>query len=290
MADLTVVTTKTGLRSLLSARRSAAAACGGALSVGLVPTMGYLHEGHLSLVRRARAENDLVVMSIFVNPTQFAAGEDLERYPRDLERDLRLAREEGVGVVFHPKPEEMYAPGHCTWVDVEGLTEHLCGASRLGHFRGVATVVAKLFGLCRPERAYVGQKDAQQALLIRRMSSDLDMGVDVVICPIVREPDGLAMSSRNVYLTAEERAQAPVLHQALREAERVMAAGERDAAVVRATVLSVLAEAPLGRVDYVEVVSTATLQPVDVIAGEVVVAVAVWFGATRLIDNVIETA
>lgn len=285
MADLQVVTTKLEFRSLLAARRSAAAACGGALSVGLVPTMGYLHEGHLSLVRRARAENDLVVMSIFVNPTQFAAGEDLDRYPRDLARDLRLAGEEGVDAVFHPQPQEMYAPGHCTWVDVEGLTEHLCGASRLGHFRGVATVVAKLFGLCRPERAYFGRKDAQQAFLIRRMASDLDLGVDVVVCPIVREPDGLAMSSRNVYLTAEERAQAPTLYRALREAEVAIAAGERGATLVRATVMGVLAEAPLGKVDYVEVVSTAALQPVDVIAGEVLVAVAVWFGATRLIDN-----
>jgi pantoate--beta-alanine ligase len=285
VADLQVVTTKLEFRSLLAARRSAAAACGGALSVGLVPTMGYLHEGHLSLVRRARAENDLVVMSIFVNPTQFAAGEDLDRYPRDLARDLRLAGEEGVDAVFHPQPQEMYAPGHCTWVDVEGLTEHLCGASRLGHFRGVATVVAKLFGLCRPERAYFGRKDAQQAFLIRRMASDLDLGVDVVVCPIVREPDGLAMSSRNVYLTAEERAQAPTLYRALREAEVAIAAGERGATLVRATVMGVLAEAPLGKVDYVEVVSTAALQPVDVIAGEVLVAVAVWFGATRLIDN-----
>lgn len=287
MADLQVVTTKLEFRSLLAARSSAAAACGGAPIVGLVPTMGYLHEGHLSLVRRARAENDLVVMSIFVNPTQFAAGEDLDRYPRDLACDLRLAREEGVDVVFHPEPREMYDPEHCTWVDVEGLTEHLCGASRPGHFRGVATVVTKLFGLCRPERAYFGQKDAQQALLIRRMASDLDLGVDVVVCPIVREPDGLAMSSRNVYLTAEERAQAPTLYRALREAEAAMAAGERDAAAVRATVMGVLAEAPHGKVDYVEVVSTAALQPVDVIAGEVLVAVAVWFGATRLIDNVV---
>lgn len=290
MADLRVVTTKLEFRSLLAARRAAAAFCGGALSVGLVPTMGYLHEGHFSLVRRARAQNDLVVMSIFVNPTQFGAGEDLDRYPRDLARDLRLAGEAGVDVVFHPAPPEMYDPEHCTWVDVEGLTQHLCGASRPGHFRGVATVVAKLFGLCRPERAYFGQKDAQQALLIRRMAADLDLGVDVVVCPIVRELDGLAMSSRNVYLTVEERAQAPTLYRALRQAEIAMAAGERDAVAVRAIVMGVLAAAPLGRVDYVEVVTTADLQPVRMIAGEVLVAVAVWFGASRLIDNVMVKA
>jgi pantoate--beta-alanine ligase len=221
-----------------------------------------------------------------VNPTQFAAGEDLDRYPRDLERDLRLAADVGVDVVFHPEPDEMYDPGHCTWVDVEGLTDHLCGAARPGHFRGVTTVVTKLFSLCRPERAYFGQKDAQQALLIRRMAADLDLGVEVVVCPIVREPDGLAMSSRNVYLTPEERAQAPLIYRALRRAEAAIAAGERDAGVVSATVLGMLAEASLGRVDYVEIVDADHLRPVDVIAGEVVVAVAVRFGAARLVDNV----
>jgi pantoate--beta-alanine ligase len=252
--------------------------------------MGYLHDGHLSLIRRARAENDLVVMSLFVNPTQFAAGEDLDRYPRDLERDLNLATGAGVDAVLHPEPGEMYDPGHCTWVDVEGLTDHLCGASRPGHFRGVTTVVAKLFSLCRPERAYFGQKDVQQALLIRRMAADLDLGVEVVVCPIVREPDGLAMSSRNVYLAPAERAQAPSMYRALCEAEAAIAAGERDAGVVRATVLGVLAEAPLGRVDYVEIVGADDLRPVDVIVGEVVVAVAVRFGAARLVDNVVATA
>ncbi len=252
--------------------------------------MGYLHDGHLSLIRRARAENDLVVMSLFVNPTQFAAGEDLDRYPRDLERDLHLATGAGVDAVLHPEPGEMYDPGHCTWVDVEGLTDHLCGASRPGHFRGVTTVVAKLFSLCRPERAYFGQKDVQQALLIRRMAADLDLGVEVVVCPIVREPDGLAMSSRNVYLAPAERAQAPSMYRALCAAEAAIAAGERDAGVVRATVLGVLAEAPLGRVDYVEIVGADDLRPVHIIVGEVVVAVAVRFGAARLVDNVVATA
>ena len=189
-------------------------------------------------------------------------------------------------MVFSPAYSEMYDPGHCTWVDVEGLADRLCGASRPGHFRGVATVVTKLFGLCRPERAYFGRKDAQQALIVRRMVADLDLGVDVVVCPIVREPDGLAMSSRNVYLTPAERAQAPTLYQALREAEAAILAGARDAGGVRAAVLGRLAEAPLGEVDYVEVVDADDLQPVDVIIGEVVVAVAVRFGAGRLIDNV----
>ncbi|MCZ7662243.1 MAG: pantoate--beta-alanine ligase [Thermoleophilia bacterium] len=255
--------------------------------VGLVPTMGYLHEGHLSLARRARQENALVVMSIFVNPTQFGPNEDLSHYPRDLERDLFLAEEEGVDLVFHPPPEEMYLPGHATWVDVEGLTEHLCGASRPGHFRGVSTVVTKLFGICRPDRAYFGQKDAQQAFVIRRLTADLDLGVEVVVCPTVREPDGLALSSRNVYLTEEERAEAPVLYRALRSAEALIASGERDARLVVRDVLEVLAQSPHGRVDYVEVVDTATLQPLEILAGEVLLALAVWFGGTRLIDNLV---
>jgi pantoate--beta-alanine ligase len=290
MTDPHLVTTKLALRSLVAERRMAGGSPGRPVDVGLVPTMGSLHEGHLSLARRARAENGLVVMSLFVNPTQFGAGEDFDRYPRDLDRDLHLAGDVGVDAVFQPLPGEMYDPGHCTWVDVEGFADHLCGASRPGHFRGVATVVTKLFGLCRPERAYFGQKDVQQALLIRRMATDLDLGVDVVVCPIVREPDGLAMSSRNVYLTPAERGQAPMLHRALREAEAAIAAGERDTGVVRATVLEVLAEASFGWVDYVEVVNADDLQPVDVIVGEVVVAVAVRFGATRLIDNVIVKA
>jgi pantoate--beta-alanine ligase len=290
MADPQLVTTKLALRSLLAERRLAAASLGRPIAVGLVPTMGSLHEGHLSLVRRARAENDLVVMSLFVNPHQFGPGEDLDRYPRDRDRDLRLAGEVGVDAVFSPLYSEMYDPGYCTWVDVEGLADRLCGADRPGHFRGVATVVTKLFGLCRPEHAYFGQKDAQQALIIRRMAADLDLGVDVVVCPIVREPDGLAMSSRNVYLTPAERAQAPMLYRALREAEADIRAGGRDAGEVRAAVLAVLTEAPLGRVDYVQVVAVDDLQPVDVIVGEVMVAVAVRFGASRLIDNVMVKA
>ena len=204
-----------------------------ATPVGLVPTMGALHEGHLSLIRRARQECGFVVVSIFVNPTQFGPREDFARYPRDLERDLALAADAGADLVFAPTDAAMYPPGHSTWVDVEGLTEGLCGALRPGHFRGVCTVVAKLLNLCRPDRAYFGQKDAQQVAVIRRMVRDLDMGVDIVGCAIVREADGLAMSSRNAYLSSEHRAQAPLLWQSLRAAEELIAKGERDAAAHR---------------------------------------------------------
>jgi pantoate--beta-alanine ligase len=268
-------------------REAAEAARRAGRSVGLVPTMGYLHEGHLSLLRRARAENDLVVLSIFVNPAQFGAGEDLERYPRDLERDLALAGGAGVDLLFHPPAEEMYLPGHSTWVDVEGLTQHLCGRSRRGHFRGVATVCTKLFALCLPHRAYFGQKDAQQALVIRRMIRDLDLGVDLVVCPIVREPDGLAMSSRNVHLSAEERAQAPMLRRALDRAEAMAAAGERSAQAIARAMRAELASAELARLDYIEIVDAEALRPVERLQGEILVAVAAYFGATRLIDNTI---
>jgi len=281
-APPTVLSTKAEVRRWVEAARA------GGRSVGLVPTMGYLHEGHLSLARRAQAENDLVLMSIFVNPAQFAPHEDFERYPRDLDRDLALAADAGVDAVFHPPAEEMYAPGHATWVDFdEALTAGLCGASRPGHFRGVATVVTKLFTICRPHRAYFGQKDAQQAVLVRRMTRDLDLDVAVVVCPIVREADGLAMSSRNVYLTPEERAQAPALRLSLTAAEAAAAAGERDAAALRAIVEAALAKTPLARVDYVEVVSTDDLQPVERLEGEALLALAVWFGRTRLLDNVV---
>ncbi len=282
-----VVESKDGLRARLEAARVAGIAQGRPFSVGLVPTMGFLHEGHLSLARRARVENDLVVMSIFVNPTQFGPAEDLDRYPRDLDRDLSLAAGEGVDLVFHPSAEEMYAPGHCTWVDVEGLSEVLCGRARPGHFRGVATVVTKLFALCRPDRAYFGQKDAQQALIVRRMAADLDLGVEVVVCPIVRDADGVAMSSRNAYLTPQQRARAPILNRALRAAQHALESGERDAGAVKDAALKVLAEDPPDRVDYVEVVSADDLREPQVVRGEVVVAAAVFFGATRLIDNVL---
>lgn len=279
-----VLTTKDDVRRAVAAVR----ARGG--SVGLVPTMGYLHEGHLSLARRARVECDLVIVSIFVNPTQFGPSEDLDRYPRDLDRDLALCLEERVDVVFHPDAGEMYGPGYSTWVLVELLGDYLCGSSRPTHFRGVTTVCSKLFGICTPNRAYFGQKDAQQAFIIRRMVEDLDQGLVIVVCPTIREPDGLAMSSRNVYLSPEQRGQAPALRRALDEAERLVASGERSASAVKVAVAAILAEATLGRSDYVELVETASLQPVQQLHGEVLLAIAVWFGNTRLIDNTIMRA
>lgn len=266
-------------------RRAVAAARRDGLSVGFVPTMGYLHEGHLSLARRAREENGLVVLSIYVNPTQFGPTEDLDRYPRDLERDLKLCRDVGVDVVWNP--DEMYEPGHCTWVTVEGLTEHMCGRSRPTHFRGVTTIVTKLFAVVLPDKAYFGQKDAQQAFVIRRMTRDLDLGVEIVVCPTIREADGLAMSSRNVYLSPEERAQACLLYQSLLAAESLVASGERSAKKIKSRVYEVLSKATLGRVDYVEIVDTERLQPTEFIDKEALLGLAVFFGQTRLIDNTI---
>lgn len=255
--------------------------------VGLVPTMGALHEGHLSLVRKARSECGFVVVWIFVNPAQFGPGEDLNRYPRDLERDRMAAASAGADVIFSPGVEEIYPPGFSTWVEVEGLTEGLCGASRPGHFRGVCTVVTKFFNICEPDRAYFGQKDAQQLAVIRRMVRDLNMRVEIVACPIVREPDGLAMSSRNAYLNDEERRQAIILNHALRTAEHLVTEGEHDAGIIQEAMMKVLASAPLARVDYVAIVDAADLLPVTVVTGECLIALAVWFGKTRLIDNVI---
>ena len=256
-------------------------------TVGLVPTMGALHEGHLSLIRAARAANDVVVVSIFVNPTQFGPREDFARYPRDLERDRRLCEEAGADLIFSPSGDEMYPEGFSTWVDVEGLTVGLCGRSRPGHFRGVCTVVGKLLNICGPDRAYFGEKDAQQLAVIRRMVHDLDMRVEIVPCPTVREADGLAMSSRNVRLAPEERAQAPALYRALTAAKNLVAEGERDVATVEGTIRGMLAfEAPLGRVDYIEIVRADDLSPVTTASGQCLMALAVFFGGTRLIDNV----
>jgi len=255
-------------------------------SVGMVPTMGALHEGHLSLIRAARAENDVVVVSVFVNPTQFGPQEDLEKYPRDLDRDLALCGQAGADLVFSPEVKEMYAESHSTWVEVVGLTDGLCGRSRPGHFRGVCTVVTKLLNICEPQRAYFGEKDAQQLAVIRRMVRDLDMRVRIVPCPTVREADGLAMSSRNVRLAPEHRAQAPVLYRALKTARDLVTEGERDPAKLHATVMSVLSEAPSGEVDYVEIVDASDLTPVGTIEGDCLIALAVRFGDVRLIDNI----
>ena len=259
----------------------------GVQGLGFVPTMGYLHEGHLSLVRVSRRDNAHTAASIFVNPTQFAPTEDLSRYPRDEDRDLALLEAEGVDAVFVPSVEEMYPAGHQTHVAVEGLTRRLEGASRPTHFQGVTTVVAKLLNIVQPDRAYFGQKDAQQLAVIRRMVRDLDMPVEVVAMPIVREPDGLAMSSRNVYLSAEERAAAHVLCLAVSLADRMFDDAERDASRIREAVEQAIAAEPLARIDYVSVADYETLEELSVIDRTALVSLAVWFGPTRLIDNTV---
>lgn len=255
--------------------------------IGFVPTMGYLHEGHLSLIRKARAENDVVVISIFVNPIQFGPKEDYKRYPRDLRRDLRLAREEGVDIVFYPSVKEMYPEGFCTYVEVEGLSDVLCGKSRPGHFRGVATVCTKLFNIVGPDVAYFGQKDAQQAIIIKRMVRDLNMPLKIKVLPIVREEDGLAMSSRNTYLSKEERKQAPIIYKALRKAKEAFKAGERDAGKIKREVRDLISSMDKAKIDYVEIVDLKDLRPLKEIDRPALLAVAVWFGKARLIDNVI---
>lgn len=256
-------------------------------SWGLVPTMGALHDGHLSLVRAARAENDRVAASIFVNPTQFAPTEDLGAYPRQLERDIELLRAEGVDLIFTPTDDVMYPPGYQTYVTVEDVTRPLEGASRPTHFRGVATVVAKLFNIVQPTRAYFGQKDAQQTVVIRQMVRDLNMPVEIVICPIIREPDGLAMSSRNQYLHGETRAAATALHRALMAVQSAFANGERSAETLRALMHNTVAAESLARLDYVSIADPLTLTELDTISGAALCSLAVFFGTTRLIDNLI---
>ena len=253
--------------------------------VGLVPTMGYLHEGHLSLVRRAKEECASVVVSIFVNPTQFGPSEDLAAYPRDMERDLRSLDTLHTDLVWTPTPEIMYPYGYQTWVQVEALTEPLEGARRPGHFRGVTTVVAKLFNGVQPAKAYFGQKDAQQAAVIRRMALDLNFPLEVVVCPTVREPDGLAMSSRNAYLDPEQRQAATVLYRALNAARDAYEAGERDAEKLRALMRETIAAEPLARVQYVSCADYDTLQELETVGGKTLLSMAVYVGKTRLIDN-----
>lgn len=254
--------------------------------IGFVPTMGYFHEGHRSLMRAARADNDLVVVSLFVNPTQFGPREDLDAYPRDLDGDTAAALAEGVDVLFVPPVDEIYPAGACTTVHVDGLTQGLCGGSRPTHFDGVTTVVTKLFSIVGPCRAYFGRKDAQQLAVIRRMVADLNLPVDVVGCPLVREPDGLAMSSRNAYLSPEERVAGTVLSRALRAAGEAFLAGETDGATIRQLLVDTIASEPTVRLDYAEVVDARSLQPVASVGSATLVAVAAFVGTTRLIDNV----
>ncbi len=255
--------------------------------LGFVPTMGYLHEGHLALVRRARAECPSVAASIFVNPTQFGPREDFARYPRDPERDLALLEKEGVDLVFMPETEEMYPPGFDTWVEVGTITRRLEGRARPGHFRGVATVVCKLFNIVQPRRAYFGEKDAQQLRVVRKMVRDLNLPVEIVPVPTVREADGLALSSRNVYLSPAERQQALALSAALRLAQELVARGERRAAVIRARMRRRIRQEPDARIDYVSVADAETLEELTVVDRPALVSLAVRIGTTRLIDNVV---
>jgi pantoate--beta-alanine ligase len=270
----------------IAAMRSASRARG-KKRLGLVPTMGALHQGHLSLVRAAQARCEVVAASIFVNPTQFGPNEDFSKYPRSLDHDCELLEKEGVDMVFTPSVEEMYPPGAVTCVTVEGMSERLCGKSRPGHFRGVTTVVSKLFHIAEPDVAFFGQKDAAQLAIIRRMVRDQNIPVEIVGCPIVREPDGLAMSSRNAYLDPEQRQAALVLSWALKEIQRVFEAGERSAHKLIAAGREVFAQEPSVRMDYLEVVDPDTLEPVVTISGPALVAVAAYLGTTRLIDNVV---
>ena len=260
------------------------------LSVGLVPTMGYLHEGHKSLIDRACKENDKVVVSVFVNPTQFSPGEDLATYPRDIQRDAALCEDAGAALIFNPEPEEMYFDDFHTYVTMESLSDELCGKTRPIHFRGVCTVVSKLFHIVAPDRAYFGQKDAQQLAIIKRMVRDLNFDIEIVGCPIVREADGLAKSSRNTYLNPEERKAALVLSKAVGLGQELIQKGERNADVIVEKMKQLIEEEPLAKIDYVQAVDAISIQPVAEIKGTVLVAMAVYIGKTRLIDNFIYEA
>jgi pantoate--beta-alanine ligase len=255
--------------------------------IGFVPTMGALHEGHLSLVRASKQRADLTVVSLFVNPTQFGPGEDYRRYPRDLEADSALLLREGVDLLFAPEAEEIYPPDFQTIVEVERLSEPLCGRFRPGHFRGVATVVLKLFNIVAPDVAFFGRKDAQQSVVIRQLARDLNLPIEIVVCPIVREPDGLAMSSRNAYLSPEERRAALVLYRSLERARALLLSGERRAGRIVSEMRKLVEAEPRARIDYLEAVDAATLAPLNLLAGRALIALAVWIGPARLIDNLV---
>lgn len=258
-----------------------------AKTIGFVPTMGYLHEGHLSLARAAKKHTDTVVMSIFVNPIQFGPKEDFDKYPRDFKRDEELARSAGVDVLFYPSVKDMYPHGYATHVTVEALSSALCGASRPGHFKGVTTVVAKLFWIVRPDIAYFGQKDAQQAIIIKKMVEDLNMGVEIKMMPTIREASGLAISSRNIYLSGDERSDAHVLSRSLERADHLIKHGEKNPQKVMAAIKDMIKEKPSVKIDYISIVGTKDLKAVDAIGSEVLIAIAAFVGRTRLIDNMI---
>jgi pantoate--beta-alanine ligase len=275
------------IREKARMRRTVDEAKAAGKTVGLVPTMGFFHEGHLELMRRARADCDMVVVTLFVNPTQFTPGEDFEDYPRDFERDREMAGSVGVDFIFNPGVEEMYPEGFSTHVEVEGMSDVMCGCRRPGHFRGVATVVSKLFNIVPAQRAYFGQKDAQQLAVLRRMARDLDFAVEIVAVPTVREPDGLAMSSRNTYLSPQDRAGALALHQALLKAESLISSGEKSAEVVMAAMQEVVAGYPAVNLEYIAICDNIYLHPLDALHGQVLIALAARVGRARLIDNMV---
>lgn len=260
------------------------------LKVGLVPTMGYLHEGHLSLIKKAVSENDRVAVSVFVNPTQFGPGEDYETYPRDINKDAALCESAGADIIFHPEASEMYPDGSYTYVNMTGLTDALCGKSRPTHFQGVCTVVSKLFNIITPDNAYFGEKDAQQLAVIKRMVKDLNFDINIVGCPIIREEDGLAKSSRNTYLNKDERQAALILKEAIFCGKSLVENGEKDASVIVGKMKDIINSEPLARIDYVELVDMNTMKNISAIQGEVLCAIAVYIGKTRLIDNFIYNA
>ena len=255
--------------------------------IGLVPTMGYLHNGHLSLIQEAKKYCSLIIVSIFVNPTQFAPNEDLQSYPCDLEKDKKLAESAGCDIIFNPTPEEMYPDNYLTYVEVEDITTLLCGKSRPSHFKGVTSVVCKLFNICKPHIAVFGQKDAQQSIVIKRMVNDLNFDVDIIVAPIIRESDGLAMSSRNAYLEQHQRAQATVLYKALMLAQQLIGQGERCSRIIRSSMQELIDKQPDAKIDYIEIVNTTTLESRTNISEETLIALAVKIGRTRLIDNII---
>ena len=275
------------IKSISSVKKQIKKAKKNGQRVGFVPTMGYLHDGHLSLVREAVKECDIVIASIFVNPSQFGAGEDYSRYPRDLKRDLRLAQQAKVDIVFTPSVKSMYSNGCQAYVSVEKLSKVLCGISRPAHFKGVTTVVAKLFNIVEPDTAYFGQKDAQQAIIIDRMIKDLNMNVRLKMLPIIREKDGLAMSSRNIYLNKTDRKNAAVLYKSLKEAKRLINSGIRNSKKIIRVMQKMISSTPGARIDYISIVDTEGLKPAKEIKGRLLIALAVYFGKTRLIDNII---
>jgi pantoate--beta-alanine ligase len=255
--------------------------------IGLVPTMGFLHEGHMSLIRKARKDTDCVIVTIFVNPAQFGPKEDFKRYPRAIKRDLMLCKKEGADIIFTPEAKEMYPKGYATYVNVEKITDKLCGASRPGHFQGVSTVVAKLFNITMPDIAYFGQKDAQQAIIIKKMAGDLNVNVEIKVMPIVREKDGLAMSSRNVYLNRKERRQAQFIYRSLKSAKELFDEGERDSNKIIKKIKRIISSQPDAKIDYAAIVDAKDLRDIKKISGEALAAVAVKVGKTRLIDNIV---